>query len=584
MADYQEIDTDVLIVGGGGAGVRAAIAAAEEGVRVTLLVKGHVAHSGMTAMACPSYQAAFSVWEPGDSSEVAFEDTCREGRYLGDENLIKALTEEATVRALDMERYGVKLTKENGKLFQVIHPGHSFARNLVIRGCGYGMIYGLRRELLRHPEVLTLEDVFTTRLLMDGDHVAGAVAVDLRNSQAIVVRAKSVIVATGGYEAMYQFNDCEPGASGDGVAMALHLGATMVDLEMVLYYPTCLTWPDEVVGTLVQYEGLMGPRYLDGKMLNGKGEEFLPMSDRAYKLPVRDVMMKAMFKEIDEGRSAPHGGVNIDLTKTPHTPRETFALIHKLDSLPYNSMRDLGMDVTKEPIEVKPGIHFCLGGVRINERTETSVPGLYAAGEVAGNVNGANRTSGNALAETQVFGARAGVYASEHARSVSLPELDAAAVQRCIDGAKSFLEPKREPIRPSHLRHKLRAMMDREMGHKRNSESMAAALMEVRRLRGEELPRVQAAVIPKYNYEWQEAMELENLLNIAEAVVLSADLRQESRGHHFRTDFPEDREEWLKHTTVRRDADGELELGSAPVIRLHSNAPPPAVPDKVSSG
>ncbi|MEE8442706.1 MAG: FAD-binding protein, partial [Dehalococcoidia bacterium] len=355
MSDYQEIGTDVLVIGGGGAGVRAAIAAAEAGVRVTLLVKGQVAHSGITPMACPSYQAALSMWEPDDSPEIAFQDTCREGRYLGDENLIQALTDEATIRALDMERYGVKLTKENGKIFQVIHPGHSFARNLVIRGCGYGMMVGLRREMLRHPVVNVIEDVFTAGLVMDGDRVAGAVVLDLRSSAVFAVRAKSVILATGGYQAMYAFNDCEPGATGDGLAMAMQIGAVSVDLEMILYYPTCLTWPEEVEGTLVQYEGLLGPRYLDGKMLNGQGEEFLSMSDRAYKLPVRDVMMQAMFKEIEEGRGTPHGGVYIDLTKVSHTPDEIYALLHKLDSLPYNSLRDLGLDVTKEPIEVKPG-------------------------------------------------------------------------------------------------------------------------------------------------------------------------------------------------------------------------------------
>lgn len=565
MVDYLELDTDVLIIGGGGAGVRAAIAAAEAGVTVILLVKGQVAHSGITAMACPSYQAAMAMWEPEDSPETAFEDTCREGHYLGDENLIKVLAEEATIRALEMEQYGVKLTRENGKIFQVMHPGHSFARNLVIRGCGYGMMVGLRRELLRHPEIRTIEDVFASRLLMDGDRVAGAVVLDLRNNSMLAIRAKSVVVATGGYEAMYAFNDCEPGASGDGVALAMNIGAVLVDLEMILYYPTCLVWPDEVKSSLVQYEGLLGPRYIAGKMLNGRGEEFLPLSERVYKLPVRDIMMQAMFKEIDEGRGTPHGGIFIDLTKSPRTPKEIYALLHKLDSLPYNSLRGLSIDVTKESIEVKPGIHYCLGGVRIDERTETSVPGLYAAGEVAGNVHGANRTSGNALAETQVFGARAGKYAADNALSVPTPKLDIAAVHTEITSMKGYLEPKKNPIRPYQLKRKLQTVMDREMGYKRRAGSMAAALNEVRRLRTEELPEVRANAVHKFNYEWQEALELENLLNIAEAVILSGKLRQESRGHHFRTDFPEDREEWLKHTTVRRIADGKLELGSAPV-------------------
>ena len=570
MSDWRELETDVLIVGGGGAGVRAAVAADQAGANVTLLVKGHVAHSGMTAMACPSYQAALAMWEPDDGPEIAFEDTRREGRYLGDENLIEALTSEATDRAMELESYGTKLTRENGKIFQVIHPGHSYARNLVIRGCGYGMMIGLRRELLRHPRIHTMEDVFTTRLLMDGDRAAGAVVVDLRDSSITAIRAKSVIVASGGYEAMYAFNDCEPGATGDGVAMAMHAGAMLVDLEMILYYPTCLTWPDEVAGTLVQYEGLMGPRYLAGRMLNGSGEEFLSMSERAYRLPVRDVMMQAMFREIDEGRGTRHGGVQIDLTDSQRTPTETYALLHKLDSLPYNSMRDLGVDVTREPIKVKPGIHYCLGGVHINERTETSVPGLFAAGEVAGNVHDANRTSGNALAETQVFGARAGESAAEYAASSSMPRADADWVPIHVAHVRSYLEPRRDPIRPFQLARKLKSVMEQNVGYKRSADSLASALDDVRRLRAEELPRVQAATMDRYNYEWQEALELENMLDVAEAVVLSADLRKESRGHHFRTDFPEDREEWLQHTTARRNTQGTLELETAPVVRLRS--------------
>jgi succinate dehydrogenase/fumarate reductase flavoprotein subunit len=549
--------------------VRAAIAAAERGVHVIVLVKGQVAHSGATPMA-GSYQASVAMGEPEDSPETAFDDTRREGRYLGDENLIKVVTDEATARALDMERYGVKLAKEDGKYVQVLHPGHSFARNLLIRGLGYGMMFGLRRELLRHPEIRTLEDVFATRLLMRGGRVAGALVLDQRTSSVFAIRARSVVLAAGAYHALYAFNDSEPGATGDGVAMAMSVGATLVDLEMILYYPTCLTWPDEMAGTLVQYEGLLGPQALGARMLNGQGQEFLPMSQRAYRLPVRDVAMRAMFQEIDEGRGTPHGGVYIDLTGVARTPEQIHALLQKEDFLPYDALRDLGIDVTRQPIEVRPGVHFCMGGVRIDERTETSVPGLYAAGEVTGNMHGANRMSGNALAETQVFGARAGEYAADYAASATHPELDAAAVRAEIAGMKSYLESKSDPIRPIRLKRRLQALMDREVGHRRSAEGMAAALAEVRRMRAEELPRVQAVATANYNYEWQEALELENMLDIAEAVVLSADMRKESRGHHFRTDFPEDREEWMKHTTVRRDADGKLQLGSAPVVRLRS--------------
>src|SRR5215203_4848331 len=453
LPDYRMVQTDVLIIGGGGAGVRAAIAADDAGARVAMLVKGQVAHSGLTSMACPSYQAAFSLEEPEDSPEIAFEDVTKEGRYLGDENLIKALVEEATERALEMERFGVKLTKtEEGRTFQVIHPGQTYARNLVIRGCGYGMMVGLRRELLRRPQIQTFEDFVATRLLVDGGRVAGAVAFNLRTAEVVVFAAPAVVIATGGYEEIMAFTDTEPGASGDGTALALRAGATLVDLEMMLFYPTCLVWPDEVRGTLVQYEGLLGPRYLAGRMLNGRGDEFLPEVKERYALPVRDIMMKAMFKEIDEGRGTPHGGVYIDLRRSPRSREEVFALLHKLDSLPYNELRYLGVDITQEPIEVKPGTHFCLGGININERTESTIPGLYAAGEVSGNLHGANRTSGNALAETQVFGARAGQYGAEYARRAASPIAQPDAVTEEVARLNDLLRERPDPIRPIELR------------------------------------------------------------------------------------------------------------------------------------
>lgn len=573
MADYRSVQSDVLIIGGGGAGVRAAIAADDAGANVAMLVKGQVAHSGLTAMACPSYQAAMAMEEPEDSTEIAFQDVTKEGRYLGDENLIEVLVEEATARALEMEEYGVKLTKtDEGRIFQVMHPGQTFARNLVIRGCGYGMMFGLRRELLRRPQIQTFEDFVATALLMDGERVAGAVALNLRTAEIVVFESKAVIIATGGYEEILEFTDTEPGAAGDGTALAMRVGADMVDLEMMLFYPTCLVWPDEVKGTLVQYEGLMGPRYLAGKMLNGLGEEFLPQIEERYVLPVRDIMMKAMFKEIDEGRGTPHGGVYIDLRLSPRSNEEIFSLLHTLDSLPYTELKDLGVDITKEAIEVKPGTHYCLGGVHINERTESSVPGLYAAGEVAGNVHGANRTSGNALAETQVFGARAGHYAGEYAQGASRPEIDGGQVEREMARLLGFFAERPSAIRPVEVRKRLKRMMQEHMAHRRDEAGMKEALAGVRRLREEELPRVQAAFTPPYALEWQDALEVANMLDVAEAVVSAALLREESRGHHFRTDYPEPLDEWLQHTIVRMSGDGELTLDTAPVVRLEVRA------------
>lgn len=567
MFDHETIAADILIVGGGGAGMRAAIAAAGSGLKIALLSKGQIARSGATPMACPSYQAAFAMEDDRDNPGIAFEDTCFEGRYLGDENLIYALVNEATERAMDMLSYGVKYRKkENGHFLQVVHPGHSYERNLVIVGDGYAMAAGLRREVLKHPDVTLYEDVVVTRLLKDGERMAGLVGLDMRRGLPVAFEAPAIILATGGYPELWRWTDTEPGLSGEGVYLAYQAGADLVDLEMMLFYPTGLCYPSEVEGTLVQYEGLLTDKYCSGAMLNGLEQPFLPHTDR---LPVRDVMMKLMFREIEEGRGTPHGGVYIDLRKSPRTPEEIKNILHRLDSLPYNELQDLGIDVLTTPIEVKPVTHYTLGGVRINEWAETTVSGLFAAGEVSGNVHGANRTSGNALAETQVFGARAGRRAAEYASNTERPALDPADVRGEVARILGFLKESPKPQRPIELKRAIKSIMDRHVHYRRDAAGLTDALTQLQRLREDVVPYVQPVSAPLvYNYEWEEALEAVDMVELAEMVVASALARQESRGHHWRTDFPSMRPEWEKHTIVRRSGDAGYIVTDAPVVRL----------------
>lgn len=567
MFDYETIAADIVIVGGGGAGMRAAIAAAGCGLKIALLSKGQIARSGATPMACPSYQAAFAMEDDRDNPDIAFEDTCFEGRYLGDENLIYALVNEATERAMDMLSYGVKYRKkENGHFLQVVHPGHSYERNLVIVGDGYAMAAGLRREVLKHPDVTLYEDVVVTRLLKVGGRVAGLVGLDMRRGRPVAFEAPAIILATGGYPELWRWTDTEPGLSGEGVYLAYQAGADLVDLEMMLFYPTGLCYPSEVEGTLVQYEGLLTDKYCNGAMLNGLGQPFLPHTDR---LPVRDVMMKLMFREIEEGRGTPHGGVYIDLRKSPRTPDEIREILHRLDSLPYNELEDLGIDVLATPIEVKPVTHYTLGGVRINEWAETTVPGLFAAGEVSGNVHGANRTSGNALAETQVFGARAGRRAAEYVSKIERSSLDPADIRNEAVRIMSFLKESPRPQRPIELKRAIKSIMDHHVHYRRDAAGLTDALTQLRFLREDVVPHVRPVSAPLvYNYEWEEALEAVDMVELAEMVVASALARQESRGHHWRTDFPSMRPEWEKHTIVRRAGNEGYVVTDAPVVRL----------------
>lgn len=564
--ELEVVSTQVLIIGGGGAGMRAAIAAADQGARVTLLTKGQAARSGATPMACPSYQAAFAMEDPRDSPETAFEDTCFEGRYLGDENLIQVLTQEATQRAMDMLGYGVKFRKkEDGSFLQVVHPGHSYERNLVILGNGYAMAAGLRRQMLRQEGIRLMEDVLATRLLVDDGRIAGAVALDMRAGRPVVLLAPAVILATGGYPELWRWTDTEPGLTGEGVHLAYLAGADLVDMEMMLFYPTGLCYPSEVEGTLVQYEGLLTDKYCAGVMLNGRGERFLPSTER---LPVRDVMMKLMFREIEEGRGTPHGGVYIDLSQSPRDPQAIREILTRLDSLPYDQLRDLGIDVLQEPIEVMPVTHYTLGGVRINEWAETTVPGLFAAGEVSGNIHGANRTSGNALAETQVFGARAGRRAAEFAARRQPPALDEAQAAQEIRRLSSFFAERSDGLRPIEVKRKIKTVMHDHVHYLRSAEGLQTAIRSLQRIGAEDLPRLEVVPRPQvYNYEWEEAIEVVHMLALAEIVAASALARQESRGHHWRSDFRQVQPEWEKHTIVRR-RQAHYEISDAPVVRL----------------
>lgn len=567
---YELVTTDVLVLGGGGAAMRAAIEASRAGCQVAVVSKGPLARSGTTPAACPSYQAAVAAEDPRDSAEQAFEDTRKEGRFLGDENLIWAMTNEATLRAEDMGQWRLKYEMNGDKWLQVQHPGHSFARNLVIRGCGYAMASVLRLEARRSAGVSIREDVMVTDLLHGADgSIVGALGVDLAHNRFLVFHAGSVVLATGGYAQLWGFTDTGPDVTGDGVAAAFRAGANLVDMEMSLYYPACLRWPPEIEGTLVQYEGLVHTEYGDAPMLNGLGQ---PIIDPGLP-PVRDEMLHIMVTEILEGRGTPNGGIYID---TPHSgkgPEEFMRLVKLLDALPYNQLRDLGLDVTQHPIEVAPGVHFTLGGVHIDEWGRTNLEGLFAAGEVSGNTHGANRTSGNALAETQVFGRRAGQTAARRAQDVPHPaSLDEAEIQAGIARSLAVLDRPRAEVRAHFIKKDLKRVMDTHMGWRRSEESMQTALSEVRRLRQDDFSRVRVDDRDVLSYEWQQAIEVGLMLDLAEAIVLSGLARKESRGHHWRTDYPQTLDDWCRHTRVHRGPDGEVIVDTAPVVRIDRSA------------
>jgi succinate dehydrogenase/fumarate reductase flavoprotein subunit len=563
MRPYDLHECDVLVVGGGGAATRAAIEADEQGAQVALISKGPIGRSGATPLAFTSYQAAMGFSDPRDNPRVHFEDTVREGRQLGDQDLIEAMVAEAVDRALDLAAYGVKFKEQDGKFYQALHPGETYPRNLLIEGGGYAMIMALRKELKKHQNVRLFQDHTLTRLLRADGQIVGAVGLDLRTGRCSVFRTKGVILGTGGYHHLWGKNDVSPDLAGDATALAYEAGAELVDIEMALYYPTLYYYSEYDQGLVVVYEWFLEQQYLAGEIVNARGESFLPPG----KLPVRDSLSRLIFEEIAAGRATERGTVFMDVKRSPKTEEEKAEVFRELVGGPGKNLLNLGLDVTRDAIEVAPGVHYTLGGVRIDVHGATTVPGLYAAGEAASNVHGANRVSGNALTATQVFGVRTGRAAAERARGMDLPSLDEDEVGIEVERVMGLRQTRATGVRPIEVKRELQQVMDRYVGPSRNEEGLKEALAAIQALREKHQAGLDVVDIPVYNNEWREALEIGPMITLAEVVTRSALLRQESRGHHYRSDFPESDPDWRKHTmAVRREGKGVF--STVPVVEL----------------
>lgn len=564
MPEINQIrQTDVLVIGAGGAGARAAIAAAEAGAQVILTSKGPLARSGITPLAQWSLEAAMAHENPADSTRQHFLDIVREGRNLCDQNLAEVMAAEAPQRVLDLERYGTRFRKKDGKFLQLTTPGQTYPRSVFLEGGGYGMMLGLKKEVQRQNRIKLWEDVCVTRLFLREGRVTGASVLDLRKGELIYVQAKSIILATGGNEELWPVSDCPPESVGDGLWLAAEIGAEMVDMEMLLYYPLVGNWPLSIRGTIVPYEIVLEPTQCYGKLVNGLGEEFLPPGGP----PARDVIIAAIFREIREGRGTPHGGIYLDLARSPKGIEEAGHIMSAMLPSVLQYLRNAGVNPLGAPVEVAPAAHYTLGGVRIDERCRTSVPGLFAAGETAGNVQGANRSSGNALCETQVFGARAGEAAACYAgeTAADMPEVAGEAAWEAEKERVYAYINKKEGIRPQEIKQQVKSIMGQAVGFGRTKQGLEDALQKLAELTGQ-MDRLKAASVLAYNREWLEAVEVEAMVKVAKIVTLAALTREESRGHHYRLDFPErDDCNWLKHTVITWDG-WEFTAKTVPVI------------------
>ncbi|MFN8174352.1 MAG: FAD-dependent oxidoreductase [Solirubrobacteraceae bacterium] len=545
---------DVLIIGAGLAGQRAALAAADAGASVAIVSKVHPVRSHSVA-AAGGINAALN---PEDSWESHAFDTVKGSDYLGDQDAIEVMCREAPQEILHLEHMGVTFHRSpTGTLGTRAFGGASQARTYYVADItGQAILHVLYEQLMRyHERVDRFEEWFTTDLLEDGEgNCVGAICRDLRDGRLQVFDAKSVILASGGAGQVFRPTTNALICTGDGIAQAYRIGATLMDMEMIQYHPTTLAENGFLITEGARGEG--------AQLFNAQGERFMERyAPNKLELASRDVVSRAEQTEINEGRGFPDGTVALDITKVPR--KRTLEALREI----VNIGRDFaGVDITREPIKIRPGCHYIMGGVKADADGRTAIPGLYAAGEVACvSVHGGNRLGANSLLDTLIFGRRSGVHAAHRARQVPMPSTPSSRVQDAQAEIDAILARPPGGRRVSAIKTELGETMNRHVAVFRDAAGLEQAHEVVRRLKEE---AANAAVDDKgtvFNQDLLGAIELGYMLDVAEAIVVAAKERKESRGAQYRTDFPgRNDEEWLKHIDISQNG-AEPEVSYSPV-------------------
>jgi succinate dehydrogenase/fumarate reductase flavoprotein subunit len=556
------LTTDVLIVGAGGAGMYAAIAAARKGASVILVDKSLVGRGGATVMAQMTVAAAIGQQEP-DAWTIHFEDTIKAGRGLCNEELSALLCEKAPKRILEMEQWGTRWARENGHIKQEMAPGHSRRRCCYVDflNTGPAVAATLRRKVGEISEIRRISNVTIIEIVTQDGGALGAVGLNVIDGEVVTFQAKAVILAAGGLTKLYARNSASANMSGEAYALALWAGAELLDMEFVQFFPIGHLAPRLVGMDPIMWDPF---RYkLGGKLLNGQFEEFVDRyggTDFGQYTATRDLASYAILKEAEAGRGSPHGGAYLDFRHIPENQlRAAFGPV--IDRLLLN-----GIDLTKTPVEVGPMAHYHMGGIRVNNRMETRIDGLYAAGEAVGGANGANRLSGNAITEAFVFGERAGSFAAEaakHMRAHWETKLTAGALERL-----RALRNRRSKSRVASvsLQVELQELMWEKAGPFRIGAKLAGALGRIQQMQRDDLPNITVTDETLYNLDLLDWFELRAMLTTAEAVVGSALARNESRGAHQREDFPDSNESLLKNQVMEMNNGKLVSHWIAPVM------------------
>ncbi len=599
MPEFERFSYDVLVIGAGGAGLRAAIESAACGAKVGVVCKSLLGKAH-TVMAEGGIAAALANVDDRDNWRVHFADTMRGGQYLNNWRMAELHAKEAPECVRELEAWGALFDRtKDGRILQRNFGGHRYPRLAHVGDrTGLEMIrtlqdHGIYTGMEVHMECTVLS------LLLDSGRIAGACGYDREKGRFHLWQAKAVVLATGGIGRAYKITSNSWEYTGDGLALAYRAGAELQDMEFVQFHPTGMVWPISVRGILVT-EGVRGE---GGVLRNSEGHRFMfdeipdlykeqtadteeegwryTQGDRNARRPpellTRDHVARCINREVKAGRGTPHGGVLLDIAWIgKHLPKSAEHIKRKLPSM-YHQFKQLAdLDITKEPMEVGPTTHYMMGGIRVDGDTQMStVPGLFAAGEVAAGLHGANRLGGNSLSDLVVFGRRAGRFAAEFAKTNSATtKVDEEQLQATAAAALAPFDRGASGENPYQVQYDLQDEMQNLVGIVRTESEMQQAVEMMAQLHMR-ANRVGIAGNRHYNNGWHTAMDLENLLVVSEAITRAALLRKESRGAQFREDFPNKDAEWGKHNVVvKRGADGEIRVEKRPL---------PPIPDELKA-
>ncbi len=544
--NYKTLNTDLLIIGAGGSGLRAAVEAVKSDVNVTIVSKSLLGKAH-TVMAEGGIAASLGDVDPEDNWKVHFNDTMVEGVYISDWRLVEKLAKEAPDRVYELERMGALFDRTpEKKIMQRAFGAHTYRRLCHVGDkTGLELLRTLEDQILHSQKVNIMDEVFVTKLIKNKDAVIGAIALDMKTGEFLAINAKATIIAGGGCGRIYEVTSNSWESTGDGIALAFDAGAEMMDMEMMQFHPTGMVWPPGVRGLLVT-ESIRGE---GGLLYNSKGERFmLKYSPVKKELDARDVVARSIYKEVQEGRGTEHGAVYLDISY-----KGKDFIMKKLPGMYMQFKEFAGIDITKEKMEVAPTTHYYMGGIKIDPETNsTNVKGLFAVGEAASGVHGANRLGGNSLADLLVFGKYVGINAAAYAKNVEYQKIEGREITDEITRIKGFLN--KNGKNPYSLTEKLRKSMSDNVGIVRNEEGLKKALSTIEEIK-REYKEIGVDGSLKFNPGLLQCLELYSMLTISELLVKGAILRKESRGAHYRSDFPKKDKKWLKNIIFKKDGE-----------------------------